>query len=126
MHKTATGKPYASSKSDHPGSPKAERIEGFHNLHVSPATVHHTEVVFSVVRKIYERGPDDPMDDLDVNMTIWGIFLNTTLQAAVHLGQDRVVNSRFVKNHLWNCVGQLFIETGKLISEQAEITDVKH
>ena len=63
---TVTGKPNASSKSDHPRSPKAERIEWSHNLHMSPATVHHMEAVFSIVRKIYERGPDDPTDDLDV------------------------------------------------------------
>ena len=67
---TATGKPNASSKSDHTGSPKDERIKWSHNLHMSPATVHHMEAVFSIVRKIYERGPDDPMDDLDVNMAI--------------------------------------------------------
>ena len=52
-HKTPTGKPHASSKLDHLGSPKAERKEWSHNLHVSPATVHHTEAVFSIVRKIY-------------------------------------------------------------------------
>ena len=71
-YKTATGKPNASSKSDHSENPKAERIEWPHNLHMSPATVHRTEAVFSIVRKIYEREPDDPMDDLDVNMAIWG------------------------------------------------------
>ena len=65
-----------------------------------PATVHHTVVVFSIVRKIYEREPDDPMDDKDVNMAIWGKILNTTLQAAVHLGQDYEANLRFVKNHI--------------------------
>ena len=64
------------------------------------------------------------MDDLDVNAAIWGIFLNTTLQAAVHLGQDYEANVRYVKNHFWNSVGQLFNETGKLISEQTEITGV--
>ena len=73
---------------------------------MSPATVHHMEAGFSIVRKINERGPDDPVDDLDVNMAIWSIFLNTTLQAAVHLEQDHEANSRFVKNHLWNSVGQ--------------------
>ena len=96
--KTATMKPCASSTSDHPGSPKAERIEWSHNLHMSPATVHHMEAVFSVVRKIHERGPDDLVDELDVNMAICGIFLNITLQAAVHLGQDYEANLRFVKN----------------------------
>ena len=64
------------------------------------------------------------MDDLDGNMATWSIFLNTTLQAAVHLGQDYEANLLFVKSHLWNSVGQLFNETGKLISEQTEITGV--
>ena len=61
----------------------------------------HSETVFSIVIKIYKREPADPMEDLDVNAAIWGIFLNTTLQAPVHLGQDYEVNLRFVKNHLW-------------------------
>ena len=78
-------------------------------------TIHHTEAVFSIVRNIYGREHDDTMNDLDVNMAVWGIFLNTTLHAAV-------LNLRFVKKHLWNSVGPLFIETGKLISEQTEIT----
>ena len=43
--KTATGKRVASSKSDHSENPKAERIEWLHNLHMSPATVHHMEAV---------------------------------------------------------------------------------
>ena len=51
-------------------------------------------------------------------------FLNTTLQAAVHLGQDYEVNLRFVKNHLWTSVEQLFKETGKLSRNQTEIAGV--
>ena len=73
---------------------------------------------------IYGREQDDPVDGLDVNMAIWSIFLNTTLQAAVHLGQECEANLRFVKNHLWNSVGQLFNANEKLISEQTEITGV--
>ena len=57
-------------------------------------------------------------------MTIWGIFLNATRQAGVHLGQYFEANLLCVKNHFWNSVGQLFNETGKLISEQKEITGV--
>ena len=74
---------------------------------MSPATVHHMEAMFSVVRNTYGREHDDPMDDLDVNAAIWSIFLTTTLQAAVHLGQDYEVNLRYVKKNLWNSVGQL-------------------
>ena len=107
------GKPNASSKSDRSENPKAERKEWTHNLHMSPATVHHMEAVFSIVRKIYERGPDDRMDDLDVNVVFWSIFLNATLRASVHLGQDHEANLRYVKNHLWSSVKQLFSETGK-------------
>ena len=88
------------------GRPKAEKIEWSHNLRVSPATIHDTEAVFSIVRGIYGREHEDPMNDLDVNMAIWGISLNATLRAAVHLGQDCEVNLRHVKNNLWNSVGQ--------------------
>ena len=95
--KKATGKTNASSKSDCQGGPKAERKEWSHNLHMSPATVHNTEVVFSIVRRIYGREHDDLMDHLDVNMAFWCIFLNTTLRAAVHLGQDHEANLRYVQ-----------------------------
>ena len=105
-HKKATGKPNASRKSDRPGSPKAERKEWSHNLHVSPAKIHHTEAVFSIVRGIYGREHDDPMNALDVTMAVWGKFLNATLRVAVHLGHDYEANLRHVKNNLWNSVGQ--------------------
>ena len=74
-------------------------------LHVSPATGHHAETVFSIVRMIYGREHDDFVNDLDVNMAFSGIFLDTTLRAAVHLGQDNEANLRYVKNNLWNSVG---------------------
>ena len=124
-YKTAAEKPYGPSKSACQGRPKAEKIEWSHNLQVSPATIHHTEAVFSIVRRIYGREHDDPMNDSDVNMAIGGIFLNATLRAAVHLRQDYEVNLRYVKNNLWNSVGQLFRETGKLISDQNEITGLR-
>ena len=71
---TAKGQPYASSKSDHPGSPQSERIEGSHNLFMSPATVHHLDSVFSIVRKIYGRERDDLTDDLDVSVLFGSYF----------------------------------------------------
>ena len=72
--KKASVKPKASKKSDQSLSPKATRKEWSHNLHVSPATIHHTEAVFSIVREIFGR-EHDPMDDLDVNMAFWASFL---------------------------------------------------
>ena len=55
---------------------------------------------------------------------IWRMFLNTTLQAAVHLGQDYDQNLRFVVNHSWSSLKRLFKETGILIKTQTEITGV--
>ena len=68
-----------------------------HHLQVSLHTFHETEAVSSIVRDIFGRRPVDPMKDLDVNL------------AAVHLGRDYDVKSRFVKNHLWKTAGQLFM-----------------
>ena len=73
--------------------------------------VHHTEAVFSIVRRIHGREPIGNWD--------------TTLRAAVHLGQDPDANLHFVKNHLGNCVGQFFNEHEKLIGEQKEISGVR-
>ena len=120
--KTARGKPVASSKSDHSESPKAERKEWPHNLHVFPAKVHHTEAVFLIIRKIYEREPDDPMDDLNVNMDIWSIFLNTSLQAAVHLGQDYGGVFTIREESFLEQCATVIPWNGKMISEQKEIT----
>ena len=71
--KKAMGKRYAPSKSENWGNPEDERKEWPHNSHMSPATVPHTDAVFSIVRKIYEREPADPVEDLDVNAAIWNI-----------------------------------------------------
>ena len=79
---------------------KLKGQEWSHNLRVSPATIHHLETVFSIVRDIYGRENDDPTNDLDENIAIWCIFLNTTLRAAVHLGQDHGANLHYVKNHI--------------------------
>ena len=48
------------------------------------------------MRKTYDRGPMDEMGNLNVNAAIWRMFMNTTLQAAVHLGQDFDQNLRSV------------------------------
>ena len=77
-----------------------------------------------MVRKIYGKPPGDPMEDLNVNLVIWVVFMNTTLRTAVRLGKDYDTNLRFVKNFLWKTTGQLFRETEKLISGQTETTGI--
>ena len=95
-----------------------------HYLQISPDTSHYMDAVFSMVRKIYGRHPGDPAKDLNVNLAIWGMFMNTTLRAAVHLGKDYDMNLRFVQNYLWKTTGQLLRETEKLISGQTETTGI--
>ena len=73
-----------------------------------------------MVREIYGRQPGDLMKDLDVNLAIWKTFMNSTLRAAVHLGNDFDANLRYVKNHLCTTAGQLFRETEKLVSGQTQ------
>ena len=69
------------------------------------------------------KQPDDPMEDSNVNLATWAMFVNTTLRK-VHLGKDCDMNLRSVKNYLWETTGQLFKETKKLISRQTETTGI--
>ena len=68
---------------------------------MSSTMVPHIDEVNSVVIKIYGRRSSDDLDDLDVNAPVWSIFLNTTLQTAVHLGPDLKIFYDSVKMSLW-------------------------
>ena len=70
-----------------------------HIFYISWAVVSYIDKVCSIVRKTYDRGPADEMENLNVNAAIWRMFVNTALQAAVHLGQDYDQNLPCVKNH---------------------------
>ena len=79
--------------------------------------------VYSIVRQTCDRGPTDETDDLNVKAV-------TTLQAAVHLGQDHDQNLRSVEYQFWNSLKKLCKETEKLIKNQTErqaccVTNVK-
>ena len=80
--------------------------------------------VYLIVRNTHDRGPTDEMEDLNVNAAVWGMFMNTTLQPAVHLGQDYDQNLRIVQNHFWSSLKKLFKETENVIKNQKEITGV--
>ena len=58
-----------------------------HFVAISPQTISCTEAVYDMVRKIYGRPSDDPMEDLDVHVAIWGISMNATLKPPVHPGK---------------------------------------
>ena len=50
--------------------------------------------------------------------------MNSTLEAAIHLGNDHDANLRHVKNSFWRSAGQLFRETERFISGQTETTGI--
>ena len=106
------------------GDPKPESRVWRHHFHVSPDCVPHMERVFSIVRKTCDQKPTEDLKDLDVNTTIWGVFMSVTLQAAIHLGQDCSMNLRSVKNQSSKSVEQLFWTTERLVNEQTETTGV--
>ena len=123
-YKTGAGKPAASSISE--GNPTAERKQWPHDFYTSSAVVSHMDNVYSIVRQTYDRGPTDEMDDLYVNAAIWRMFVNTTLRAAVHPGQDHDRNLRSVENQFWSSLKKLFNENENLIKNQTEITRRVH
>ena len=52
-------------------SQKSTEATWDHHLHMSSNTSHFMEAVFSMVRKIHGKPPDDPMEDLNLNLAIW-------------------------------------------------------
>ena len=82
------------------------------------------EKTYSVVRKIYGRSRADDLTDLDVNVAVWEICMNVTLQAAVHLRRDYMENLRLTKNQFLKLVKHLFQVTEKLIEDQKEINNL--
>ena len=117
-----TGKTVASRNSESSEILKLEAEKWPHHFHRSPVVVPHMKKVYSIVRQNYGRSPTDDLNDLDVTNAIWSIFLNVTVQAAVHLGQDYLENLRFAKNQLLKSLKELFRVTEKLIEDQREIT----
>ena len=102
--KEVTGKPVASRNSENSGNSKAGSKNWPHHFHMSPEVVPHMEKVYSIVRQIYGRSSMDDLNGLDENNAVCGIFMNVTLQAAVHLGRDCMKNLRFAENQLLKSV----------------------
>ena len=49
------------------------------------------EAIFSMVRKIYGKQPGDPVEDLNVDLATWGMFMNTTLRAAQQFISEKIM-----------------------------------
>ena len=117
-----TGKLLASRNSEFSGNSKAGSKNWPHHFLMSPEVPPHMEKVYSILRQVYGRSPTEDLNDIDENTVMWRKFMNTTLQASVHLGRDCMENLRFTKNQLLKCAKQLFQVTEKLIKYQTEIS----
>ena len=112
--KQLRGKPYASSKSDCQGRPKAEKTEWSHNLHLSPATVHHTEAVFSIIQGDLRTRTRWPSEWFGCKYGYVALF-----------EQQFILDKSMRWIYDWRIIFatvQLFRETVKLISDQNELT----
>ena len=121
----ACGKPFAGETAESISSAfqkSQSNVEATleHFSAISPQTIPYTDAVYDMIRKIYGRPSGNPMKDLDVNVATWRVFMNATLKAAIHFGNDHDVNLRNVKNYFWRSTEQLFGEIEKLISGQTE------
>ena len=58
--------------------------------------------VYSIVRKTYDRGLTDEMEDLDGNPAIWRIVHEYHSSISSSSWSDYDQNLRFVKNHFWS------------------------
>ena len=87
-----TEKLVASRNSGNSNCSKAGSRKWPHNFHMSQASVPHMEKVYSIIQKVYGRSPTDELNDFDVNNAAWSIFMNVTVQPAVHLGRDSLEN----------------------------------
>ena len=123
----ACGKPLAGGTAEPISSEfqKSQSNDGAtleHFFVISPHNILYMSDVHDMVRNVYRRPAGDPMEVLDVNVAICGVFMNATLKAAIHLGNDHDLNLRNVKNFSWRTTGQLLGDVEKLISGQTETT----
>ena len=77
------------------------------NYHMSRVYVPHLEKVYSNLRQQLKRKPEVKMEDLDVNASIWGMFMIATQQAAVRLGNDNFENLHSTQNQQQRTVKQM-------------------
>ena len=84
--------------------PLSPCIAGHAALHGS-RLLHGQEDLWKTTRRSQE--------DLNVNLAVWRMLMNTTLQAAVHLRKDYDSNLHSAKNRISDSLGQLFGEIEK-------------
>ena len=64
------------------------------------------------------------MEDLDVNTSMWRIFMTDTLRAAVHLGNDYVEKLFSTNNQSKRTLKQFYNVTEKLVKDQDGIQGI--
>ena len=73
------------------------------------------------LRKMSDRSPEDAMQDIDARSMIWGVFMSSTLEASVFMGNNYSDNLHSIKNTGKNLTLKLMFEISeKLILEQSD------
>ena len=98
------------------------RLE-FHNMQISDHR--YREQVFKNLRQKLNLAEDAPVLDLKTKVLIWGLFMSTTMEAAVHFGPSYKEKLEVHSNTNFEELKNLFDFTQRLILEhQAEILKV--
>ena len=50
------------------------------------------------LRKMLNRSPEDPMQDIDKRSMSWGMFMASTVEASVFMGKNYSDNLHSIKN----------------------------
>ena len=64
------------------------------------------------------------MEAYKTNMLMWGLFMASSMKAAIHLGPRHTDNFEVYKNSEFEDIESLFNITKKLLSENSEIRNV--
>ena len=73
------------------------------------------------LRKMLNRSPEDSMQDIDKRSMIWGMFMSSTVEASVFMGENCSENLHSVKHILEDLtLKQMFEISEKLILEQSD------
>ena len=65
---------------------------------LSPKSRSFLNRVTDRLRKMLDRSPEDAVQDIDKRSLIWGMFMSSTLEASVFMGQNHSNNLHSVKN----------------------------
>ena len=87
----------------------------------------HMSKVFHNLQKKLRAAKELPkftMEAYKTNVLVWGLFVSSSMKAAIHLGPSNTDNLEVHKNAKFEEIQNLFDITQKLVSENQEMLNV--